>query len=143
MFDFSGVLIGLTAGYSTYLLTETYYDYYWDYYYSEESTVIIVPVLIHASVMPLRFFLPNLAFQFYTGLSFGRYLRAKDTDDEGENYGTYGPNFGLVFYIGEWFNVSLDGRYMLVAHDDDDINLGYTNILLSIRFRIPFIKREF
>jgi hypothetical protein len=38
----------------------------------------------------------------------------------------------------------LEGRYVLVSEsDNDNLDRGYTNVLLSLRFRIPFIKREF
>ncbi len=143
LFDFSGIRTGLTIGMDTY--TGSAWDSYWGYYY--DIIWIDYAFLGDLVIMPLRFFLPNMAFQPFFGGCVGSY--ASISDQSGAQLvgrTAYGPKAGFEFYIGEWFVVTLEGRYVIVrptSTDSSTLNLSYANALLGLRFRIPLIKREF
>jgi len=145
LFDIYAFRFGLTVGYTPLIVTLTVTDG-WGTIYSDDYTYVFLPVMADFAIMPLRFFLPNLAFQLFVGGCAGAFnYSVLEVDNSNESQFAIGGKAGFEFYIGEWFVVSLEGRYVRVSEHPDwpGTDLSFFNALLNFRFRIPLIKREF
>ena len=101
LFDISGIRLGLTVGYTPLVVDLTYTDG-WGFTYTDQFTYVFLPIMGDFSVMPLRFFMPNLAFQFLVGAHLGVFnWSVLDEEDIGDSHFAYGPKLGLEFFVGE------------------------------------------
>jgi hypothetical protein len=139
--DIAFLRFGMSIGSSKYSYTaHWHYETLWgDIDEDMDYDLSLIPFSISIAVYPLRFKNPNSPLQLFVGVC------SQGVNDKGE-YLSYqsgiGPIIGLDVYIGELLVIGIEARYLFDSQPELNAGNIFSSVL-SVRFRIPFNRRQF